>query len=222
MQEIIDAWRAQDPPGRFLTRTDPASRERSLWRDVGDEAAFKKTVKVLGEGLGVKRKSNRDVTQHGPKRQQHRGGDTGTAQAASLQGGTVMMSATGGSEQSPSFTYFGAGHGSNGRAIHPNPQPSSAPAMNYPGTSSTGQTSATITTGLHSTNISIHPDATGSSTQARHYFQVQPPSQQSREDSNVSALPVAASLTKVFNGSSSSVSSESADDDQPTNTRPED
>ena len=35
--EIIDEWRNQEPPGRFVTRTDPANREHSTWHDVGDE-----------------------------------------------------------------------------------------------------------------------------------------------------------------------------------------
>lgn len=55
VQEIIDAWRSQDPPGRFLTRSNPSGSDRCLWHDVGNEMAFKKTIKVLGEGLGAKR-----------------------------------------------------------------------------------------------------------------------------------------------------------------------
>lgn len=56
VQEIIDAWRSQDPPGRFLTRSNPSGSDRCLWHDVGNEMAFKKTIKVLGEGLGAKRR----------------------------------------------------------------------------------------------------------------------------------------------------------------------
>jgi hypothetical protein len=39
VQEIIDDWRAQDPPGRFVARTNPEDKEMSAWHDVGDEAS---------------------------------------------------------------------------------------------------------------------------------------------------------------------------------------
>ena len=34
---IIHKWRTQDPPGRFLTKTDPKKGDESLWHDVGDQ-----------------------------------------------------------------------------------------------------------------------------------------------------------------------------------------
>jgi len=36
---IIDKWRKQTPPGRFLIRTDPAKKEESGWHDVNDEVS---------------------------------------------------------------------------------------------------------------------------------------------------------------------------------------
>lgn len=56
VREIIHRWRSQDPPGRFVTRDDPSDRKKSKWHDVGDKVAARKTIKVLGEGLGEKRK----------------------------------------------------------------------------------------------------------------------------------------------------------------------
>lgn len=34
---ILKSWRTQDPPGRFLAKTDPAKGDDSLWHDVGDQ-----------------------------------------------------------------------------------------------------------------------------------------------------------------------------------------
>jgi hypothetical protein len=39
VQEIVDDWRSQNPPGRFLARTNPTDKEISMWHDVGDEAS---------------------------------------------------------------------------------------------------------------------------------------------------------------------------------------
>lgn len=44
--DIIDKWRSQKPPGRFVTRTDPADREGSTWHDVGDEVCRKPIICV--------------------------------------------------------------------------------------------------------------------------------------------------------------------------------
>ena len=36
---IIKEWRSKNPPGRFLARTDAASKGDSDWHDVGDEVS---------------------------------------------------------------------------------------------------------------------------------------------------------------------------------------
>ncbi|CAB9497068.1 expressed unknown protein [Seminavis robusta] len=46
---IINGWRTQDPPGRFLAKTDPAKGDDSLWHDVGDQVAGRKASKILSE-----------------------------------------------------------------------------------------------------------------------------------------------------------------------------
>lgn len=47
-QEVVKAWRAQEPPGRFLAKTDKG-RPDSQWCDVGDLLAIKRATKTLGE-----------------------------------------------------------------------------------------------------------------------------------------------------------------------------
>ena len=42
VKEVVDLWRSRDPPGRFLTKTNPELGDDSLWHDVGDELARKK------------------------------------------------------------------------------------------------------------------------------------------------------------------------------------
>ncbi|CAB9518420.1 expressed unknown protein [Seminavis robusta] len=56
-QEVVIHWRSSDPPGRFLTRTDASLGSNSLWHDVGDEMAFRKAIKILGEKTKRQRKS---------------------------------------------------------------------------------------------------------------------------------------------------------------------
>jgi hypothetical protein len=43
--EIIRAWRAQEPPGRFLKNDE----KTGLWEDVGDKKAREKTSQALRE-----------------------------------------------------------------------------------------------------------------------------------------------------------------------------
>lgn len=43
--EIIRAWRAQEPPGRFLKNNE----KTGLWEDVGDKKAREKTSQALRE-----------------------------------------------------------------------------------------------------------------------------------------------------------------------------
>lgn len=63
IRDIVRAWRRQNPPGRFIARTDPSNKEGSLWEDVGDEMAWRKAAKVLSEGLaGGKRRSSAVAT----------------------------------------------------------------------------------------------------------------------------------------------------------------
>ena len=47
--EVVQCWRAKNPPGRFLTRTNPELGDDTLWHDVGEEAALKKAAKILSE-----------------------------------------------------------------------------------------------------------------------------------------------------------------------------
>jgi hypothetical protein len=46
--EVVAAWWNQNPPGRFLARTDSSTSD-SLWYDVGDDHAIKRATKTLGE-----------------------------------------------------------------------------------------------------------------------------------------------------------------------------
>jgi hypothetical protein len=45
---IVNMWRGQSPPGRFLAKTNPKS-EDSLWHDVGDRKAKEKVSQCLRE-----------------------------------------------------------------------------------------------------------------------------------------------------------------------------
>lgn len=57
VQELVDSWRAEDPPGRFLTRTDPSKGDQSLWHDAGEEMALKKAAKILTERASAEMKA---------------------------------------------------------------------------------------------------------------------------------------------------------------------
>lgn len=47
--EVVQIWRALDPPGRFLTKTDASQGDESLWHDVGDKKAREKASQCLRE-----------------------------------------------------------------------------------------------------------------------------------------------------------------------------
>jgi hypothetical protein len=47
--EVVHIWRALDPPGRFLTKTDASQGDDSLWHDVGDRKAREKASQCLRE-----------------------------------------------------------------------------------------------------------------------------------------------------------------------------
>lgn len=47
--EVVVMWRGLDPPGRFLTKTDAAQGDDSLWHDVGDKKAREKASQCLRE-----------------------------------------------------------------------------------------------------------------------------------------------------------------------------
>jgi len=47
--EVVSQWRARNPPGRFLTRTDPEEGNMSKWHDVGDKRARRKCAQALRE-----------------------------------------------------------------------------------------------------------------------------------------------------------------------------
>jgi len=51
--QVVEIWRSQDPPGRFLTKADrfraAGSRSRLAWLDVGDAAARRKAAQCLRE-----------------------------------------------------------------------------------------------------------------------------------------------------------------------------
>jgi hypothetical protein len=50
VQEVVDLWRSEDPPGRFLARTHPDRGDASLWHDVGNGKARKKVCAANREG----------------------------------------------------------------------------------------------------------------------------------------------------------------------------
>lgn len=45
--ELVTIWRKQDPPGRFLIRTDPSQGDASLWHDIGEAGSIKKALTSL-------------------------------------------------------------------------------------------------------------------------------------------------------------------------------
>mmetsp|Transcript_37111 Transcript_37111/g.42343 ORF Transcript_37111/g.42343 Transcript_37111/m.42343 type:complete len:376 (-) Transcript_37111:199-1326(-) len=47
--EVVQIWRALNPPGRFLTKTDASKGDDSLWHDVGDKKAREKASQCLRE-----------------------------------------------------------------------------------------------------------------------------------------------------------------------------
>ena len=47
--EVVHIWRALEPPGRYLTKTDPSQGDDSLWHDVGDKKAREKASQCLRE-----------------------------------------------------------------------------------------------------------------------------------------------------------------------------
>eukprot|EP00545_Synedropsis_sp_CCMP1620_P007354 CAMPEP_0119008638 /NCGR_PEP_ID=MMETSP1176-20130426/3834_1 /TAXON_ID=265551 /ORGANISM="Synedropsis recta cf, Strain CCMP1620" /LENGTH=417 /DNA_ID=CAMNT_0006961009 /DNA_START=41 /DNA_END=1294 /DNA_ORIENTATION=- len=47
--EVVLMWRALDPPGRYLTKTDASQGDDSLWHDVGDKKAREKASQCLRE-----------------------------------------------------------------------------------------------------------------------------------------------------------------------------
>lgn len=47
--EVVQIWRALDPPGRYLTKTDASQGDDSLWHDVGDKKAREKASQCLRE-----------------------------------------------------------------------------------------------------------------------------------------------------------------------------
>jgi hypothetical protein len=56
--EVVAAWRNQNPPGRFLARTDSSTSD-SLWYDVGDDHAIKRATKTLGERSQRERRAHK-------------------------------------------------------------------------------------------------------------------------------------------------------------------
>ena len=75
VQQLVDSWRAEDPPGRFLTRTDPSNADESLWHDVGNEMALKKAAKILTEKASSTPKVNkkRQAAETSSKTEEHGG-----------------------------------------------------------------------------------------------------------------------------------------------------
>lgn len=75
VQQLVDSWRAEDPPGRFLTRTDPSNADESLWHDVGNEMALKKAAKILTEKASSTPKvsKKRQATETSSKTEEHGG-----------------------------------------------------------------------------------------------------------------------------------------------------
>ena len=45
--KVVQTWRALDPPGRFLTKSDPSLGDNSYWHDVGDKEAKRKASQCL-------------------------------------------------------------------------------------------------------------------------------------------------------------------------------
>lgn len=48
---VVQKWRQLSPPGRFLTRTNPAAGDKGPWHDVGDGRALKKTSHSLRDAV---------------------------------------------------------------------------------------------------------------------------------------------------------------------------
>ncbi|CAB9518421.1 expressed unknown protein [Seminavis robusta] len=59
VQQLVDSWRDQTPPGRFLAKSDPGKGENSQWHDVGTEMAIKKASKILTEIASTTAKGSR-------------------------------------------------------------------------------------------------------------------------------------------------------------------
>lgn len=76
--EVVEAWRNMDPPGRFLTRTDP-TRADGFWHDVGTATAVKRATKTLGERSQRERRAQRAKTTKGAPTGEKRG--TATAES---------------------------------------------------------------------------------------------------------------------------------------------
>lgn len=49
---VVRQWRARNPPGRFLARTNPEEGTMSKWHDVGDKRARRKCAQALREKHG--------------------------------------------------------------------------------------------------------------------------------------------------------------------------
>ena len=49
--ELVTLWRNQNPPGRFVTKTDPSKGDDSLWHDIGNAAARKKILNSLRQQI---------------------------------------------------------------------------------------------------------------------------------------------------------------------------
>ena len=126
-QELVDAWRAQEPKGRFLTKTDPSKGDDSTWHDVGLETAIKKAAKVLtervpGEQPPTRPSAGGDGAGAVAARKRHGAGASSaavrqrTAQPQPIPGVGTAGAATAGASYPP-IPGMGMGHGATAYAI---------------------------------------------------------------------------------------------------------
>lgn len=73
---VVQMWRALNPPGRFLAKSDPSMGDDSYWHDVGDKEAKKKASQCLRERtandlLPIKSLNEKEAERKAKKEQKH-------------------------------------------------------------------------------------------------------------------------------------------------------
>lgn len=81
-KEIVQLWRNQSPPGRFLVKTQPEKGNDSLWHDVGDAGALQKVMGSLRQRKPKSAVADTNTAQGGIKQTQK---GTGSADASSRE-----------------------------------------------------------------------------------------------------------------------------------------
>lgn len=73
---VVQPWRALDPPGRFLAKSDLSMGDDSYWHDVGDKEARKKASQCLRERKSdelplIKSLNEKEAERNAKKEQKH-------------------------------------------------------------------------------------------------------------------------------------------------------